>query len=91
MHQFSWWRRKNYQDAKALPDGFLYSSNNNDRWLTLSQLKNMAREFSTPFEQTGSPGSFKATGYPTKRVIHKTKSRGIAPAKNIDHGNNIPT
>ena len=91
MPQFSWWRRQNYQDAKALPDGFLYSSNNNDRWLTLSQLKNMAREFSTPFEQTGSPGSFKATGYPTKRVIHKTKSRGIAPAKNIDLGNNIPT
>jgi UDP-N-acetylglucosamine 4,6-dehydratase len=91
MPQFSWWRRQNYQDAKALPDGFLYSSNNNDRWLTLNQLKNMALEFSTPLEQTGSPSSFKATGYPTKRVIHKTKSRGIAPAKNIDLGNNIPT
>jgi UDP-N-acetylglucosamine 4,6-dehydratase (inverting) len=91
MPQFSWWRRQNYQDANALPDGFLYSSNNNDRWLTLNQLKNMALEFSTPLEQTGSPGSFKATGYSKKRVIHKTKSRAIAPAKNIDFGNNIPT
>jgi UDP-N-acetylglucosamine 4,6-dehydratase len=91
MPQFSWWRRKNYQDANALPDGFLYSSNNNDRWLTLNQLKDMAREFSTPFEQTGSPGSFKATGHPAKRVVHKAKSRVRAPVKNIDFGNNIPT
>ena len=91
MPPFSWWRRQNYQDAKALPDGFLYSSNNNDRWLTLNQLKNMALEFSTPLEQTGSPGSFKAAGHPTKRVIHKAKSRVIAPVKNIDFGNNIPT
>jgi hypothetical protein len=51
----------------------------------------MALELSTPLEQTGSPGSFKATGYSKKRVIHKTKSRAIAPAKNIDFGNNIPT
>ena len=91
MPQFSWWRRQNYQDANALPDGFLYSSNNNDRWLTLNQLKNMALEFSTPLEQTGSPSSFKATGHPAKRVIHKAKSRVIAPVKNIDFGNNIPT
>jgi hypothetical protein len=91
MPQFSWWRRQNYQDANALPDGFLYSSNNNDRWLTLNQLKNMAREFSTPFEQTKSPSSFKATGYPAKRVIHKAKSRVRAPVKNLDSVNNIPT
>jgi hypothetical protein len=51
----------------------------------------MALEFSTPFEQTGSPSSFKATGRPAKRVIHKAKSRVIAPAKNIDLGNNIPS
>ena len=91
LPQFSWWRRQNYQDADALLDGFTYTSNNNDRWLTLNQLKNMALEFSTPFEQTGSPSSFKATGHLTKRVIRKAKSRVIAPAKNIDFGNNIPT
>ena len=91
MPQFSWWRQQNYQDANALPDGFLYSSNNNDRWLTLNQLKNMALEFSTPLEHIGSQGSFKAIGYPTKRVIHKAKSGVIAPAKNIDLGNNFPT
>ena len=91
LPQFSWWRRQNYQDADALPDGFTYTSNNNDRWLTLNQLKNMAREFSTPLEQTGSPSSFKATAHPTRRVIHKAKSRAIAPVKNIDVGNNIPT
>ncbi|MEJ2729251.1 MAG: UDP-N-acetylglucosamine 4,6-dehydratase (inverting) [Deltaproteobacteria bacterium] len=91
MPQFSWWRRQNYQDANALPDGFLYSSNNNDRWLTLNQLKNMALELSTPLEQTGSPGSFNDAGHPKKRVIHKTKSRAIAPVKNIDFSNNIPT
>ena len=91
MPQFSWWRRQNYKDANALSDGFLYSSNNNDKWLTLNQLKNLAREFSTPFEQTGSPSSFKATGRPAKRVIHKAKSRVIAPVKNLDSGNNILT
>jgi UDP-N-acetylglucosamine 4,6-dehydratase len=91
LPQFSWWRRQNYKNASSLPEGFSYTSNNNDRWLTLNQLRNMAREFSAPLEQTGSPSSFQATAHPTKRVIHKAKSRVIAPAKNIDFGNNIPT
>ena len=91
LPQFSWWHRQNYQDASTLPEGFSYTSNNNDRWLTLNQLKNMTREFSTPLEQTGSPSSFQATAHPTKRVIHRAKSRVIAPVKNIDFGNNIPT
>lgn len=91
LPQFSWWHRQNYKDAIRLPEGFSYTSNNNDRWLSLDQLKNMAREFSNPREQTGFPSSFQASAYPAKRVIHKSKSRVRAPVKNVDFGNNIPT
>lgn len=91
LPQFSWWHRQNYKDANELPERFSYTSNNNDKWLTLSQLKSMAREFSTPFEQTG-PKNMSESAAPVKeRRIPKTKSRVIAPSANIGHQNNIPT
>jgi UDP-N-acetylglucosamine 4,6-dehydratase len=91
LPQFSWWRRKNYKEADSLPERFSYTSNNNEKWLTLNQLENMAREFSTPLEQAGSQSSFQPTAHPAKRVVHKPKSRVITSVKNIDVGNNVPT
>ncbi|MGD9044876.1 MAG: UDP-N-acetylglucosamine 4,6-dehydratase (inverting) [Desulfobacterales bacterium] len=91
LPQFSWWRRQNYKDAIRLPEGFSYTSNNNDRWLSLDQLKTMAREFSSPREQTGFPGSFQASAHPAKQVLPKSKPRVRAPVKNVDVGNNILT
>lgn len=91
LPQFKWWKRRNYNDASQLPEGFSYTSNNNDRWLTLSQLKNMAREFLSPLSKTRPQSSMQASKHFAKRVDHKPKSRIIAPPKNIGFGNNIPT
>ena len=91
LPQFAWWRRQNYKDASKLPEEFSYTSNNNNRWLTLNQLKVMVRELSTPFEQAESPRLSQATAYLAKPVVHKEKSRAVAPVKNMGFGNNIPT
>ena len=91
LPQFSWWSRENYKNASKLTEGFSYTSNNNDQWLTLNQLTNMAREFSTPFEQIGFPNSSNPAASPQKRNLKKPKPRIIAPIRNIDRGNNIPT
>jgi UDP-N-acetylglucosamine 4,6-dehydratase/5-epimerase len=34
----SWWRRENWRNANALPEGFRYTSDTNDRWLTACEL-----------------------------------------------------
>ena len=91
LPQFAWWRRQNYKDAGKLPEAFSYTSNNNDRWLTLSQLKVLAREFSTPLEQAESPRLSQATAGLSKYVTYKEKSRDIASVKDIGFDNNIPT
>ena len=34
-----WWKPKNWSDGKPLPEGFTYTSDNNDEWLTKEELK----------------------------------------------------
>src|SRR6266403_340086 len=42
-----WWKSENWVNAKPLPEGFRYSSDTNDRWLTRRQLEELvAREAS---------------------------------------------
>ena len=41
MPNYSWWERQNYDIGEKLPDGFIYTSNNNDEWLTVDDLKNI--------------------------------------------------
>jgi UDP-N-acetylglucosamine 4,6-dehydratase len=36
-----WWKSENWIDAKSLPEGFRYSSDTNDRWLTRNELKKL--------------------------------------------------
>ena len=38
---FSWWKKENNKDGKQLPDGFVYSSERNDWWLTREEIKAM--------------------------------------------------
>lgn len=40
---FDVWEESPYHDAPRCPDGFCYSSNRNERWLTASELKEMIR------------------------------------------------
>ena len=39
LPNYSWWERKNYQDAVRLPETFVYTSNNNEHWLTVEDLR----------------------------------------------------
>ena len=39
LPSFSWWRRENYHEAEKLPEGFVYTSDKNDQWMTVEQLK----------------------------------------------------
>jgi UDP-N-acetylglucosamine 4,6-dehydratase/5-epimerase len=36
-----WWRRENWVDAQPLPEGFRYGSDNNERWLTNHELREL--------------------------------------------------
>ena len=39
MPTYTWWRRQNYNTGQKMPDGFTYTSNNNNEWLTVEDLK----------------------------------------------------
>lgn len=42
--EFSWWGRNNWVDGRPLPDGFSYTSDNNDRWLSPAELLELVGE-----------------------------------------------
>jgi UDP-N-acetylglucosamine 4,6-dehydratase len=37
----SWWKRDNWVNAKPLPEGFRFASDNNAQWLTNQQLQEL--------------------------------------------------
>jgi UDP-N-acetylglucosamine 4,6-dehydratase len=37
----SWWRRENWVNARPLPEGFRYASDNNERWLSNHELQDL--------------------------------------------------
>jgi UDP-N-acetylglucosamine 4,6-dehydratase len=39
LPNYSWWERENYQDAVRLPEHFVYTSNTNEQWLTVDDLR----------------------------------------------------
>jgi UDP-N-acetylglucosamine 4,6-dehydratase len=39
-----WWRSDNWQAGRRLPEGFRYGSDNNSRWLSEDELKNLVKE-----------------------------------------------
>ncbi len=41
---YRWWKPANWSHAKPLPDGFKYASDNNSRWLTIEELRQMVGE-----------------------------------------------
>jgi UDP-N-acetylglucosamine 4,6-dehydratase len=47
----SWWRRENWVDAASLPEGFRYTSDSNDRWLSNREL----RQLVAPEDEEESP------------------------------------
>lgn len=45
LPNYSWWERQNYKTGKGLPDGFKYTSDNNDEWLTVDDLRKIIYGF----------------------------------------------
>jgi UDP-N-acetylglucosamine 4,6-dehydratase len=41
---FQWWSRDNHSTGRSVSDDFSYSSDTNDRWLTIPQLQEMIKE-----------------------------------------------
>jgi UDP-N-acetylglucosamine 4,6-dehydratase len=39
LPNYSWWERTNYKEAVRLPEHFVYTSNNNEHWLTVDDLR----------------------------------------------------
>ncbi|WP_174232645.1 UDP-N-acetylglucosamine 4,6-dehydratase (inverting) [Lysinibacillus halotolerans] len=40
--EFPWWSKSNTNNGKELPDGFAYTSDSNNEWLTVEELENLA-------------------------------------------------
>ncbi len=41
MPPHTWWERQNYNFAQKLPEGFVYTSDNNQEWLSMGDLKKL--------------------------------------------------
>lgn len=41
MPSHSWWHRKNYVDAVKMPEGFVYTSDQNDQWMGVDELRHI--------------------------------------------------
>jgi len=50
----SWWQRENWKQARPLPEGFRYTSDGNEQWLTADELFDLLEE--KPSEANGSNG-----------------------------------
>jgi len=46
-----WWNNDHYQDALLCPEGFVYSSDRNQQWLTSVELKSMMKLDGIPFDE----------------------------------------
>ncbi|MBT8491191.1 MAG: polysaccharide biosynthesis protein, partial [Deltaproteobacteria bacterium] len=44
LPNYTWWERQNYKTGQKLPEGFIYSSNNNDQWLSIGELKKLIHD-----------------------------------------------
>lgn len=44
LPELSWWNNENHSDGKPLPEGFAYTSDSNNHWLTIEELKELVEE-----------------------------------------------
>jgi UDP-N-acetylglucosamine 4,6-dehydratase len=59
MPDYSWWEQQNYKTGQKIADGFVYTSNNNDNWLSVEDLKEIIHGSSSP--EDDSVSNFLAT------------------------------
>jgi len=53
LPSYTWWKSQNYRRGKQLPEDFTYSSNRNDEWLTIEELKGLIYDPSTGDDTVG--------------------------------------
>ena len=41
LPNYTWWKRKNYVEAVKVPENFVYTSDGNDEWMTVEQLREL--------------------------------------------------
>lgn len=41
LPNYSWWNRKNYVEAVRVPENFVYTSDGNEEWMTVEQLREL--------------------------------------------------
>jgi len=73
MPNYSWWKRNNYSAGKKLPENFHYSSSNNQKWMSVNDLRDITRE--SPKLESGLFSEFLAS-------IHNIKEKSILTSLN---------
>jgi UDP-N-acetylglucosamine 4,6-dehydratase len=68
LPNYSWWEKQNYRACRKLPEDFVYTSKNNDQWLTVEDLEKIIHE-SSPFEEDPDFGFLSAVHQLNDRVI----------------------
>jgi len=46
----SWWSQENWKDARPLPDGFRYTSDNNPQWIDSEELRDLVHGVAAPVD-----------------------------------------
>jgi UDP-N-acetylglucosamine 4,6-dehydratase len=77
MPNHSWWQRENYKTGQRLPEGFVYTSNTNDQWLTIDDLKKILGNSAIQEEES----IFKLIS-----TIHKLNERVVLNMLNSEEG-----
>ncbi len=77
MPNHSWWKRQNYKDCERLPEGFVYTSDNNDEWLRVEDLREIIHSSSLWEEDSA---------YKLLSTIHKLNEKVILNMLNSEEG-----
>lgn len=51
--EFPWWNDQEINGGKPLPDGFKYTSDTNDEWLTVEELRALVEDLNQPIAKQG--------------------------------------
>ena len=77
LPNYSWWEeRQNYKTGHRLPDGFTYTSNQNDEWLSIEDLKKLVHD---PSSEGDSASLFFTT-------LHRLNEKVVLSVLNTEEG-----
>ncbi|MBI4632660.1 MAG: UDP-N-acetylglucosamine 4,6-dehydratase (inverting) [Deltaproteobacteria bacterium] len=78
LPNYTWWEeRRNYKTAQKLPDGFIYTSNLNDEWLGVEDLRKLL--YDPSFAEEESASRFLST-------LHRLNEKVVLGLLNTEEG-----